>query len=136
MSQIEQFAYKHNLRLRKDECGDLMVPAKLGHIYEHSTSLLGVVFSESDRHGTRILLDRRRQLLKAGLSLHQAGDVESAFLFDPTSADQAQAVIRAVGARKKRRQTAGQLRNLRKAPEKGPLHAQETTQSSRMYQKA
>jgi hypothetical protein len=123
MSQIEQFASQHNLLLRKDECRDFMIPGKLGHIYEHSASLLGVLFSESDRYTDRILLDRRRQLLKAGLILHQAGDAESIFLFDPTSAAQAQAVVRAVGARKKRRQTAGQLINLKKGPEKVPLQA-------------
>jgi hypothetical protein len=123
MSQIEQFASKHNLLFRKDECRDSTIPARPGHIYEHSASLLGVLFSESDRYTNRILLDRRRQLFKAGLSLHQAGDAESILLFDPASATQAQAVIRALGARKKRRQTAGQLLNLRKAPEKMPLQA-------------
>jgi hypothetical protein len=67
MSQIEQFASQHNLLLRKDGCRDLLIPAKLGHIYEHSASLLGVLLSESDRYTNRILLDRRRLLLKAGL---------------------------------------------------------------------
>lgn len=121
MIQLKQFASEHGLRLKRDKCRDLMIPAKLGHIYEHGAGLFGVVFSESARHRSRILLARRRQLLKAGLTLHQAGDAESILLFDPTSAVQAQAVIRAVGARKKRRQTAGQLLNLRKALEKKPL---------------
>jgi len=123
MNQLEQFACQHRLRLTKDECGDLMVCAKLGHIYEHGPDVLGVVFSESDRYSNKILLARRRQLLNAGLKLHQAGDAESILLFDPANTAQAQAVIHAAGARKKRRQTAGQLLNLRKAPEKMPLQA-------------
>ena len=123
MNRLQQFASKHNLLLRKDECQDLLIPAKLGHIYEHSASLLGVLFSESDRYTNRILLDRRRQLLKAGLSLHQAGDAESIFLFDPTNSAETQAVIQAVGARTKRRQTGAQLLNLKKGPEKVPLQA-------------
>ncbi len=121
MNRLEQFASEYKLRLRKDECGDLMVFAKLGHIYEHGPGAFGVVFSESDRYSNRILLARRRQLVKAGLALHQVGDAESIFLFDPKDVIQGKAVIRAVGAHKKRKQTAGQLCNLKKGPEKMPL---------------
>jgi hypothetical protein len=123
MIHLEQFASERGLRLKRDECRDLMIPAKLGHIYEHGAGLFGVVLSESAGHSNKILLARRRQLLKAGLKLHQAGDAESILLFDPASTAQAQAVIHAAGARKKRRQTSGQLLNLRKAPEKMPLQA-------------
>ncbi len=121
MNRLEQFASEYKLRLRKDECGDLMVSAKLGHIYEHGPGVLGVVFSESGRYSNKILLARRRQPFKAGLALHQVGDAESILLFDPTNATQARTVIRAVGAHKKRKQTAGQLLNLKKSPEKMPL---------------
>lgn len=121
MNRLEQFASERRLRLRKDECGDLMVSAKLGHIYEHGPGVLGVVFSESDQYSNKILLARRRQLVKVGLALHQIGDAESILLFDPTNATQANAAIRAVGAYKKRKQTAGQLLNLKKGPEKMPL---------------
>lgn len=134
IAEIKQFASEHGLRLEKDECRDLVIPAKLGHIYEHGAGLFGVVFSESTQYSNRILRARRPQVLKAGLTLHQAGDAESIFLFDPTNAAQAQAVIRAVGARKKRRQTARQLSNLRKAPEKMPLQAVGTTQQPAMDQ--
>lgn len=122
-AEIKQFASDYSLRLEKDECRDLVIPAKLGHIYGHGGGLFGVVLSESARYSNKVLLARRRQLLKAGLKLHQAGDAESILLFDPASTAQAQAVIHAAGARKKRRQTAGQLFNLRKAPEKMPLQA-------------
>jgi hypothetical protein len=67
MNRLEQFASEHSLLLRKDDCQDLLIPAKVGHIYEHSASLLGVLLSESNRYTSRILLDRRRLLLKAGL---------------------------------------------------------------------
>lgn len=123
MNRLEQFACEHKLRLRKDECGDMMIPAKLGHIYEHGAGLFGVVLFESAEVSNKILLARRRQLLKAGLKLHQAGDAESILLFDPASTAQAQVVIHAAGAQKKRRQTTGQLLNLRKGPEKMPLQA-------------
>lgn len=123
MNRLEQFASEHKLRLKKDECGDHQVPAKLGHIYEHGPGVFGVVFSESDRYSNKILLARRRRLVNAGLTLHQVGDAESIFLFDPTDATQAKAAICAVGAYKKRKQTAGQLWNLKKGPEKMPLQA-------------
>ena len=123
MNRLEQFASEHKLRLRKDECWDLMVSAKLGHIYEHGPGVLGVVLSESDRYSNKILLARRRQLVKAGLTLHQVGDAKSILLFDPTNTIQAKAVIRAVGALKRHKQTARQLSNLKKSPEKMPLQA-------------
>jgi hypothetical protein len=121
MNRLEQFAYKQNLRLKKDDCGDLMIPAKLGHIYEHSDLLLGVVLSESPKYSRKKLLPRRRQLVKAGFKLHQAGDAESILLFDPQDVTKAKAVIRALGAKKKRRQTTRQLQNLKKGPEKRAL---------------
>jgi hypothetical protein len=123
MNRLEQFACEHELRLRKDECGDLMISAKLGHIYEHGPAVLGVVFSESDQYSNKILRARRRQLVKAGLILHRVGDAESILLFDPTNAVQAEAVICGVGASRKRRQSAAQLFNLKKGPEKMPLPA-------------
>jgi hypothetical protein len=121
MNRLEQFASEHKLRLIKDECGDLMVSAQLGHIYEHGPGVFGAVLSESDQYSNKILLARRRQLVKAGLTLHQVGVAESILLFDPTGATLSKTVIRAVGAHKKRKQTAGQLLNLKKGPEKMPL---------------
>ena len=123
MNRLEQFACEHELRLGKDECGDPMISAKLGHIYEHGPAVLGVVFSESAQYSNKILLARRRQLVKAGLTLHQVGDAESILLFDPTNAVQAETVICTVGAYRKRKQAAAQLFNLKKGPEKMPLQA-------------
>ena len=123
MNQIEQFARKHKLRLSEDRCGDPMISAKLGHIYEHGPAVLGVVFSELAQYSNKILLARRRQLVKAGLTLHQVGDAESILLFDPTNAVQAETVICTVGAYRKRKQAAAQLFNLKKGPEKMPLQA-------------
>ena len=124
MNRLEQFACEHKLRVRKDECGDPMVCAKFGHIYEHGPDVLGVVFSESDRNSNKVLLARRRQLVKAGLTLHQVGDAESILLFDPMNTTQAETVVCAVGAYRKRRQAAAQLCNLKIGPEKMPLQAQ------------
>jgi hypothetical protein len=123
MNRLKQFALEKRLRVKKDECGDPMICAKRGHIYEHSDDLLGVVLSESPAYSNKVLLARRRQLVKAGLTLHQAGEAESILLFDPVDANQVNAAIRAVGARRKRNQTPGQLFNLRKGPEKRPLQA-------------
>jgi hypothetical protein len=124
MNRLEQFAREHKLRISEDECGDPMISAKLGHIYEHGPAVLGVVFSESAQYSNKILLVRRRQLVEAGLTLHQVGDAESILLFDPMNTTQAETVICAVGAYRKRRQAAAQLCNLKIGPEKMPLQAQ------------
>lgn len=58
-AQLEQFACGHRLRLRTDNCRDLMTPQTWSHLRARSAAF-GVVFSESDEFSNGILLARRQ----------------------------------------------------------------------------
>ena len=102
---LEQFATTYNLRVRRDECGDLIVPAKHGHLYQADEGKVGVCFLDnppSQASKGKALLSRRRQGLAAGFVPHQIGEVESILLFDPKDDTQSSLAIRLVGAKQKR----------------------------------
>lgn len=116
---LNGFSQRYRLKIRRDGCGDPIVPAKLGHLYEHGNGRFGIVLEDPANRPTRAraLLSRRRKALAAGFTLHQAGDAESILLFDPENREQARLAIRLVGAKARRRCSPAQLEVLRKARE-------------------
>lgn len=112
---LQQFATLHHLRVRHDECRDLIIPGRNGHIFDNGDTL-GVCLMP----GTKMRWTyAKRKLIAAGFVLHQDGDDEGTLTFDRADRDQARAAIKAAGARSKRdlspAQRAARLAGLRKA---------------------
>lgn len=111
---LAQFAEKHRLRLKRAEDGNPVIFGRLGHLYEHDSEMLGLMFMP-DR--PRMWANARRKLEAAYFTIWQNGDEEGSALFDPTSPAQARIALRVVGAKRKRRPSPAQLEALRKASE-------------------
>ncbi len=124
---LAQFAEKHRLRLKRAEDGGHVTLGKFGHLYEHDSATLGLLFMPGK---PRLWPHARRKLEAAGLTIWQDGDQEGSALFDPTSPAQARIALKVVGAKRKRRQSARQLANLRKAPARRPHSPVETSQAA------
>jgi hypothetical protein len=102
---IEQFATTMRVKVRRHEDGELIIPGKLGHVYQHDEATFGLVL-EAPPHDTRLdntLRARRRTALREGFEIHQEGDIEAILLFDSNNAKQARLAVRLVGAKRKRR---------------------------------
>lgn len=120
---LAQFAEKHRLRLKRAEDGEHVILGKFGHLYEHDSATLGLLFMPNS---PRRWSHARRKLEAADFTIWQNGDDEGSALFDPTNTAQAQLAVKVVGAKRKRRQSPRQLANLRKAPARRPRSASES----------
>jgi hypothetical protein len=78
--KITEFAESHGLKTQRDECGDVIVPGKSGHIYEYSDSELGVIFVSPVNHHPRMVFWKRMSAscVLAGMTRRQQGDAEGA----------------------------------------------------------
>jgi hypothetical protein len=115
--QIEQFADKHRLKARRDECNDTIIPGKFGQIYDNCDGRLGVMYMP-DPHGKRDSHpgrwnNRKRKLLAAGCQIKNDGDVEGIALFDPESPAQIRLAIQVAGIKRKRAVSDEQAAHLR-----------------------
>lgn len=107
MTLLESFARTKRLKVKRDESGDVVVVGKLGGLYQHDDGLVGLLLMSpngDDPGLDNTLRSRMRKALQAGLELHQRGDYESSFLFNPQDRSQAQLVIRLAGIRRRRHQ--------------------------------
>ena len=125
--RLDDFASKHRLKVRRAEDGEPMIPGKFGHLYHHDDSTLGLFFVPER---PRLWPHARRKLEAARLTIWQNGDWEGSALFDPTSPAQARIALKVVGAKRKSRQSARQLANLRKVPARRPRSPVETSQAA------
>ena len=67
----------------------------------------------------------KKKCLAAGMRLHQEGDAEGIFVFDPANAMQAKLAIKSVQANAKRKMTPGSLARLAKVGFNGRKHTEE-----------
>jgi hypothetical protein len=123
-----EFAEKCNLKVKKLE-GELVIPGRkvkrndgrypapnpalaidcfLGHIFQYSSSPLGMVFMP---RRPKVWKNMSRKLVAAGFAIRQNGDWEGMATFDPDNTAQARLAIKAIGARKKRQASKAHLRN-------------------------
>ena len=98
-SVIERFAETHRLRVRKDECGDPVIPGRKRHqIFDHGDGRLGVLLMfDCSKEWNK----RRKVLTAAGFALRQDARTEGTALFDPGDRAQSNLAIKITGARKK-----------------------------------
>ena len=119
---LRDFAARYNLRLRRDSAGDLIVPGRriakdmpkqreyANHIYDgFADGRLGIclLFATKKKWTTT-----RRTLELAGCLLKQNGDIEGCLTFDPTNAEQVQAVIKVAGLKARRTASPERLAQL------------------------
>ncbi len=102
---IQAFANRYRLRLKRHEDGGPIISGKLAHVYEHDDSLLGLLFLP-DR--PRLWSHAKRKLEAADFTIWQNGDEEGSALFDPTNKAQARLALKVVGIKRKRSLTPEQ----------------------------
>ena len=115
MGTLAKYGEQYRVRVKRDECGDLVVRGRFGHLYEHDANRLGIVLDApaDNLRSDRKLRARKSRAIAAGFVVHQEGDCEAILLFDPSDLDQAHLAVRLVQVkriRKTSRPTDAQLR--------------------------
>jgi|ERR1017187_1672308 hypothetical protein len=118
--ELKEFATQHRLTIKKDSCGDEVIPGRPRniprtedrcHIYVHST--------DGSRFGLALMLtsvgkwhNRTKEALAAGFTMWQNGTDEGNLLFDPKDKSQAKLAIKMAGCRGKAVLSPERLANL------------------------
>jgi hypothetical protein len=128
---IEQFAKSHRLRIKADRSGDVFVPGKRGHIFEHSETRLGVYYGSE--HASRTTPQWwsvfREKAVAAGMKVEQCGDAEGNLSFDPSNTEQARVALEIVAAGRKRQvsqRLLDHLKNIGFRPRRKPVATPKT----------
>ncbi len=108
---IETFSEKYRVKARKDVDGTVIVPGKLGHIYEHGAGKLGVLFMPYAQRA-RLWSVTKVKGTAAGMTVRQNGDAEGTLLFDPANSEQARLALKLVRVKAKRVLSAAQRQAL------------------------
>lgn len=98
-AEVKQFADTYRVRARRDECGELILPGRVGHVYEHGPGRFGVYLSCAS---ARAWSAAKRALTGEGFTIRQNGDMEGTALFDPANAQQARLALDIARIRKRR----------------------------------
>jgi hypothetical protein len=117
---IQQFAEQYHVKVRRDSCGEEIIPGKprnakrqedRRHIFQHSDDgkLFGVYVHFNSGRAFGFAL---RRLLAAGFTPAQIGDTEGTMLFNPSDVDEAKAAIQEAGIRISRPASPEQLARL------------------------
>lgn len=127
--KLIEFAENYKVRVKKLE-GESVIPGRkvkrngvsypapnprypldclLGHIFEYSSSRMGLVFMP---RRPKVWKNMSRRLVAAGFEIRQNGDWEGMATFDPANPAQARLAIKVIGARKKRQASKAQVENL------------------------
>ena len=122
-TELDYISKRYRVRIRRDACGDPVIPGKYGELYVHADGVVGVLFQAPGSEN--VLRIRRQKAMRAGFRKHQWGDAEAILLFDATDDAQVQLALKLVGVRRKRRASLAQLRNLRRGPVQDPPGVQE-----------
>ena len=107
LRSFENFALEHNLRIKRDSCGEpLIVPGNprrsedISHVYQHNDTDFGLVLL----FDTNVLWkNAKKRLLGIGFTLLQDGETEGVLVFSPTDPVQVAAAIKIAGLKKHRR---------------------------------
>jgi len=108
---LRRFAAKHRVKTRRHIDGTVIIPGRLGHVYELDEEQLAVLLTlPSVRHWTFA----RARLIADGFAIVQNGDSEGCAAFCPSDVSQARAAIREAKIRPRRLCSAGQLASLKR----------------------
>jgi len=93
---VREFAAQYRVRVRRDECAELVIPGKRGHVFEYGANRFGVILMLATKKRWNFL---KRKLVAAGLQLKQDAETEGALLFDPANGAQARISLEVIRAR-------------------------------------
>ena len=110
---IVQFADKHRFKTRLDECGEKIIPGKLGHIYEYEDNLFGVIVMPNPPR-KQYWGFTKKTLVACGMTIVQDGDGEGCAVFDSSDENQVKAAKRAAGIRGRRIPSEAAMAHLRR----------------------
>jgi len=126
---LQEFATKYRLKAVPDQCGDLIIPCQLSkdaNLSEYASDEntlpeLAMCWITDGKKAPRTGLWNRTKVkcLETGMRLHQEGDGEGIFVFDPANPVQAKLAIKMVKARVKRQMTPEALARLAKVGFRG-----------------
>lgn len=108
-AEVKQFAETYRVRARRDECGELIIPGRIGHVYEHGTGRFGVYLECATKRAWK---SAKRTLTAAGFTIRQNGDLEGTALFNPANEQQARLALEIARVRKRRVVTPEQRQKL------------------------
>jgi len=125
---IRSFAEKYRLYTKLDTDGTTIVAGKLGHIYEHSETQLGLLFMPTAPRA-RLWSATKAKGTAAGMLLRQNAESEGTMLFDHNNPEQARLAVTLVRARPKRVLTEEQRSALseRLSKARSHLHREDTS---------
>jgi hypothetical protein len=107
---LAKFADRYRLRVRRNsEDGTEILEGRRGHIFEYSTTELGVLYMPGLKHGRGIgtwhpkIWNRFcEDAGKCGMTIRQRGDSEGTISFNPENTEQAKLTIKIARAKTKR----------------------------------
>src|SRR5215471_21456665 len=113
---LGEFADNRRLKIRRDECGDVIIPGRQGQIYEYSDTELGVMFmpmpTRDEPWGKwrpKTWGNFRRAAIAIDMILRQNATSEGCLSFDPANDEQAKLAIKIAGIRPKRKMSPEQM---------------------------
>jgi hypothetical protein len=120
---LRTFAEKYRLYTKLDIDGTTIIAGKLGHVYEHSATQLGLLFMPTAPRA-RLWSGTKAKGTAAGMVVRQNADSEGTMLFDANSPEQARLAVSLVRARPKRILTEEQRSALSERLSKARSHLQ------------
>jgi hypothetical protein len=106
---LQSLAEGNRLRIKRDACGDLYIPGRVGEIYEYGGGRFAVTLMPNKPRAWPIA---RRRLAEAGFQLTQNGDREGTALFDPREQEQLALALKLVRPQRIRRHRPPSVRQL------------------------
>jgi len=110
---LEEFAALHKARIRRDSCGDLIIPGRPAKAARHEDR--NHIFADAHQFGVSLVCSTARRfnarvqkLLAAGFVFKQRGDTEGLLFFDSSDDVQSRLALEICGVRKIRPATEEQ----------------------------
>ena len=127
---LRTFAEKYRLYTKLDTDGTTVIAGKLGHLYEHSDTQLGLLFMPTVPRARLWSVTKAKGTAARVLVVRQNADSEGTLLFDANSAEQARLAVSLVRARPKRVLTEEQRSALSERLSKARSHLQKSGTSA------
>jgi hypothetical protein len=101
-----KFSEANRVRVKRDQCGELIIPGAVGHIYQHGNGRqLGVLLMLQTKMQWTYA---KRKLTAAAFTVRQDGDTEGTALFDPGDREQFRLAVKLARVRPRRNLTSEQ----------------------------
>ena len=111
---IRNFAELNRLRYRLDDCGERIIPGRLGQIYDNGDGRMGVMVSfEGIRGATAKRWGNVRRAFEAcGFVIRQNAELEGSAVFEAGNREQVKLAIRCAGVKHRKRMSPDALAHL------------------------